>query len=307
LKHPNGRDYSTYDESSASFSFDQHFENQGGSLSNTLDQLYFNSTNVAYLFANDDTPDNHLASGGAHLKTVMAFNAQQGFWLIHSVPRFPVGVVEYLKNGYEYPQRETRYGQSFLCLTLSSTMFETVAKALYLDGPQIYDSNMPASFASAFPNFVQVINGAHSTIPNADVFSITTVGGRSYTLFAKTPFWGKELYEDLVAPTFKDGLFTETWLNGRGNLGSYCRPYSVMDIKHVRLPDGVDWKDSQDHAKWAITQNKTITCVGDINRQHGQFKRGGGTYCINDAKVYNAFKTLITEYNHTCHGNRPWH
>ena len=25
----------------------------------------------------------------------------------------------------------------------------------------------------------------------------------------------------------------------------------------------------------AITQNKTITCVGDINRQHGQFKRGG--------------------------------
>ena len=107
----------------------------------------------------------------------MAFDAQQGFWLIHSVPRFPVGVVEYLKNGYEYPQRETRYGQSFLCLTLckrclffsflffftmknnmknkkkclflllASTMFETVAKALYLDGPQIYDSNMPASFA----------------------------------------------------------------------------------------------------------------------------------------------------------------
>jgi exosome complex RNA-binding protein Rrp4 len=54
----------------------------------------------------------------------------------------------------------------------------------------------------------------------------------------------------------------------------------------------------------AITQNDTIVCVGDINRQHGQFKRGGGTYCTQDSQLYNAFRTIITEVNSTCHGNR---
>ena len=80
---------------------------------------------------------------------------------------------------------------------------------------------------------------------------------------------------------------------------------------------------SVDHAKWAVTEKKEWTCIGDINRtvcpshytkiihivhnnhniiyltdndipfQKSQFKRGGGTMCFHHAKVANQFRSII--------------
>ena len=79
-----------------------------------------------------------------------------------------------------------------------------------------------------------------------------------------------------------------------------CRPYEIFDIENVTLPDDEHWKETQDHSKWAIGINKYWVCVGDINRQHGQLSRGGGTYCRYDKSLWTAFQSLVQSYNSTC-------
>ena len=129
--------------------------------------------------------------------------------------RFPVTVGTYNKTGYAYPDNETRYGQSLMCLTLPVKAFETVAKALFIDFPQVYDSKISAAHAAQLPTLAGVFKGQHDDGTTADTFQVVTVGGTVVTVFAKTRNWGKELYGDFVAPTLGDGLLVESWLNGR--------------------------------------------------------------------------------------------
>jgi hypothetical protein len=64
------------------------------------------------LFA-DQTPDDKQHGSNGHTKGDMAFDANGGFWLVHSVPRFPVAT----GNSYGYPAYAKEYGQSFICMS----------------------------------------------------------------------------------------------------------------------------------------------------------------------------------------------
>ena len=37
------------------------------------------------------------------------------------------------------------------------------------------------------------------------------------------------------------------------------------------------------------------TCIGDVNRMKSQFKRGGGTVCLQNDDVWKAFRDSIDE------------
>lgn len=72
------------------------------------------------LMYNDELP-NGTTSGEihAHAKGVVSFvggGAQAGFWLIHSVPKFPPSPAD--PAGYSFPNTGTVYGQTFICVTL---------------------------------------------------------------------------------------------------------------------------------------------------------------------------------------------
>lgn len=44
---------------------------------------------------------------------MLGFNQNGGFYLRHSVPRFP----NVLRKGYQYPPNEREFGQSLLCVS----------------------------------------------------------------------------------------------------------------------------------------------------------------------------------------------
>lgn len=45
-----------------------------------------------------------------------------------------------------------------------------------------------------------------------------------------------------------------------------------------------------------MSKEKKIACVGDINRQEEQFKRGGGTVCFMDNEnVWNQYSKLVAQ------------
>ena len=66
------------------------------------------------LMYNDELPNGTTSQSAAHAKGVVAFDRSAGFWMLHSVPRYPPD------SGatYSYPVTGFKYGQTLLCLTL---------------------------------------------------------------------------------------------------------------------------------------------------------------------------------------------
>lgn len=75
-----------------------------------------------------------------HTKGVVVANDISGFWLIHSVPKFPPPAEQ---GAYSYPKTGTVYGQSFLCLSMTGDQLAKVGKQLSFNEPHFYSSNIP--------------------------------------------------------------------------------------------------------------------------------------------------------------------
>ena len=273
-----------------------------GALAATLQQIYAGTDGVGYALYNDETPDKHKEGSRAHSKGVMGFGQGGGFWLVHSSPCFP----DYIKNGYAgfgqgVNPSSTKYGQSFLCLSLSLDELDGVASNMMINWPHVHDSSVPDALSGALPNVTAWLANQHVTDPTATMREVRTQGGATFHAFAKNKQWNKQLYEDLVAPTLRMDLETETWQNGVGNMPSYCKAagyaYDVENIQNVQIhgEGGVGWKHTQDHSKWAVGINGAkVACIGDINRQVSQRTRGGGTVCsTSDSNFISSMQGVV--------------
>jgi deoxyribonuclease-2 len=267
----------------------------GNLVVNTVKQIYSLKAGSAVGVAvyNDDTDDGSQNSGKAHSKGVIGFDTTQGFWLIHSLPRYP----NRRSTGYG-PLPTITFGQSFLCITLTTASFEDVGAQLQIIGPQFYDSTLSPTLTTKLPSFAAALAGTAASASTGSI-SFHSLGGLVFHHLAKSKNWGMELYENLVAPEYGD-LIVETWMNGDDDnkIPSSCKgkdgnKYEVLDVTNMTIDD-VTWTETQDHSKWAIGQTSKSFCVGDINRQKSQASRGGGTMCHADVQVWQSFRDAAT-------------
>ncbi|CAG2172200.1 unnamed protein product [Oppiella nova] len=101
----------------------------------TLNQL--NKTkldpNVTYIYYNDQPPTNDSESTGAHAKGVIATDTAHGFWLMHTVPKFPP-----VQPGhpYVYPSNGAKYGQTALCISVNITQLDAIFTQMLVMQPK---------------------------------------------------------------------------------------------------------------------------------------------------------------------------
>jgi len=298
LIHPGDGKYSYLEPGSSEFapSAGSMSTATAGALGLTLKQLYDNHPALAYAFYNDEKPTGETTSYYAHAKGVVAFDGSSGFWLIHSVPKWPPAAA----SGFGPPLSST-YGQSAFCVTLTAESIEVMAGQQMVARPWIYNASMPSSISS--PKLGSWIGGEYDKDSATKTAAIQTKGGNSFTHFAKSKTASNDLYEDVVSPGLKQDLVCETWQNGSGDLGPFCKPqhtWEVVDVKSVEV-NGETWTINQDHSKWCVSKSSNYVCVGDMNRQSGQEKRGGGTLCSSDSATYKAFTSAIQGKN-SCSG-----
>jgi deoxyribonuclease-2 len=258
----------------------------------TLQQLYDYETqpDVFHMMYNDEWPDGQTTSDYGHCKGVLTFDYVSGFWLIHSVPKFPTDI------SYSYPSSGTKYGQTALCVTLSYAALNDIGNQLMYYEPWIYSSAIPLNMSEQNPLIQNVLDKKYITsAPYNNEFSFRSLGGVKFMNFAKHKKWGKDIYFDFVAPTLDQALYTETWQDGSGDLPSNCSDsFPVYNIKYVNLTSTINFSDGDDHSKWAVSPyGGQYVCIGDVNRQSGQFKRGGGTMCFDDPLVWNTFNNSV--------------
>lgn len=301
LKYSNGFTYSYGDSSHEGFvpSTAGSLDAQKGAAWNTLSQIYGKSSSkVAYAMWNDQKPDGAATGGRAHSKGILAFDGKQGFWIIHSMPKWP----NFIAGGYKGLPDDT-FGQHFHCVTFPLSEIDKIAAQLQVTWPWIYDMNLPNGFNSTMKNFVGFLDGDHTRDSTANAQPLKSSGGTPFTMFAKNKQSSINLYEELVAYELQSDMYVRTWQNGVGNLGSFCRPkyeWEVEDISEITL-NGDTYNIHQDHSKWAIsaTTGYDVVCFGGINRQASQTKRGGGTLCHSSKAAHASLLQVATDTN-TC-------
>ncbi|KAH7712939.1 Deoxyribonuclease II family protein [Aphelenchoides avenae] len=250
--------------------------------------------NVFYAFYNDEHPDGKVDFVRAHMKGIVTFDENQGFWLVHSVPH----LVDSSAKTYSYPETGTKFGQSFLCVTYPTKALKDIAKQLAVGQPSVYDGNVPESFAEEYPELVQVVAGKRDrTAGKNRTVELTSLGGTSFVSYQKSKTYGKDLYSGLVSDDLDVTLYVESWLNGAAvdDPPTCDVKDEVTNIRSLNLGE-YQYPSALDHSKWAVSKTKGTVCIGDINRQASQNKRGGGTVCFANDKIWKFMHDAVSTY-----------
>lgn len=100
----------------------------------------------------------------------------------------------------DYPDEERIYGQSFLCISLSAAQTNSVGSLLLLNKPDVYASNMPDELQGFYTQFDAVLAKQWITSAASNVTTLTTLGGASFTAFAKNAEWDSVRLAPMAAP-----------------------------------------------------------------------------------------------------------
>ncbi|KAM5256291.1 deoxyribonuclease-2-beta [Ctenodactylus gundi] len=268
----------------------------------TLQQLYeahaSKSNNTAYLIYNDGVPSSvGYNRKYGHTKGLLLWNRIQGFWLIHSIPRFPPPPEE----DYDYPSTGKRNGQSGICVTLKYNQYEAIDSQLLACNPNIYSCSIPATFHQELVYMPQLCTRSNSSkILGRHLTTLQSAQGQNFLHFAKSDTFLDDIFAAWMAQQLKTHLLAETWQRKRQELPSNCSlPYHVYNIKAIKISRQSYFSSYQDHAKWCISQKGTKnrwTCIGDLNRSPHQATRSGGFICTQNRNIYQAFQKLVLYY-----------
>lgn len=237
LKLPDGFRYSYYDSNSTSRKLEPYkdrFLNTTftGSLASTLHQVYENKRGLGYAFYNDEFPtsDSQVSTTyDAHAKGVLAMDNSSGFWLIHSVPKFPD-----LSAATFRWTASTTFAQSFLCISLEASGLNNAAIQLQHMQPMVFASNLPENVRKAVPQLENVLNGNHLEGQREQNFSAIPTR-KQFTHFGKDNDWGKDLYADFVEPALGAPFMWETWRRSPDILPTYCSKNSTYQFDSVNV------------------------------------------------------------------------
>jgi len=231
------------------------------SVGRTLQQVYNAASDATqgYVFYSDQPPGTtNYSSFYGHSKGQLAWSSKtkSGFWLIHSVPRLAASPQN--TQQYAYPSNAELYGQSMLCMSLTLPSIDQAFLQFQYSNPQVYGTQWVASLAAQMPNAVAFNGGQVVMNAASNVAKLTTVGGVTFTHYAKTNAWKQSIFGNLIGPAYGVDLVAET---GQ-------RPYEapelppatavrVYSVRSIIAPsyanwDGVKYMESSDHAKVSL-------------------------------------------------------
>ena len=245
--------------------------------------------------------DLRLASGtSGHTKGVIGANSSGGFYMMHTLPKFPVLTLpEYAYSG------STIYAQHYLCISLGVDDIELAAAGAQYVDPQVYASVVPSgALASQFPTLTALVAGARAT--GTAKVTLRSTSGSIFSYFVKSGSSGLDLWEDVVqgGPNgLGVNMLVESWRRPPV-MDSYCSPpyaYASVNVDTMRYITATGeeqtYRYTQDHAKLGMAVNATALtqwlCTADNNRMSSQWIRGGGAICFRHAPLYAAILDMV--------------
>lgn len=287
-----------------------------GALHQTLSQLYpldsKRADGIGWVMYNDEhpadmTPRKADNTEMGHCKGVLAYDTKtdSAFWLLHSTPKFSMlkeALFPDSLSGLTKEEDEVKYGQTFLCVTLKGwkTASQIADQMYHQHEPQIYSVHTPPSLPAADP-LAQLAKGVSvsETDPPGKLW-FQSKGGQKFLLVCKNRHWNDDFWPDLVGPTLGVDLDVETWRrdpkdtdqtdSDKKDKVDIVRGIDLRGLDAKNLP--YVWPNSNDHAKWALSVEQDWVCVGDINLDKSQRKRGGGAICFQNKLLWQSLSKV---------------
>ncbi|XP_069055154.1 deoxyribonuclease-2-alpha isoform X3 [Lepisosteus oculatus] len=188
---------------------------------------------------------------------------------------------------------------------VSSECGHTKGEQLQYNQPLVFDCSVPDALASQAPSLHQLCRRPYGAPPaprpaNRSV-SLPSLGGTTFLSFAKSRAFDDDLYVAWVAPSLGADLLVQFWQRSAGVRPSNCSlGYRVLNVEGLDPGGAGPFRSTLDHSKWAASagagpgDEEGWVCVGDINRDEAEERRGGGTVCQRDGRVWRAYHAAVT-------------
>ncbi|KAL1235894.1 Deoxyribonuclease-2-alpha [Trichinella spiralis] len=89
-----------------------------------------------------------------------AVGANDGAWIVHTVPGFPKA-----RTGYSWPAAEIAKGHLLICMTIAETQINAIAASLFRAQPFVYYNDIPETETAGMPDFKKLAEGHIPTTP----------------------------------------------------------------------------------------------------------------------------------------------
>ncbi|GAB6025680.1 deoxyribonuclease II [Chamberlinius hualienensis] len=171
-------------------------DNASSMMGKTLAPVYAQprDPNLMYILYNDENPDGNTTFDLGHTKGDLLADQDSGFWLIHSVPKYP----SWDDLPYGYPSSGHMYGQNFLCISIDLSQVDKIGMQFQYSLPWIFNYNIPTWAKTTFPNLYDVVVGGKqaTAAPWTHEVDLQSSGGAVFKAFAKhTKFYqGNSLF-----------------------------------------------------------------------------------------------------------------
>lgn len=247
--------------------------------------LALNNKDNNYIVWNDDsivTPEKPY-SKMAHSKGIIAYGADSGVHLVHSLPKFPeMNINETFID--VLPANQGSYSQTFFCSSFDKKNLFVIIDTLkdIKAGVQSnyygnkFDKDLDEVVAHFDSNLNKRSKGTEITIE-----SVTTLGGVQMDFFAKPKSVLELPWDNHIPNHYKENFYVGTWTRPE-LLAPSCKKYKTLNILSYSVKQMV-YKNTQDHSKWG--HSAKVFCVGDLNRTSSQFNRSGTVLCMKSELV----------------------
>ena len=257
-----------------------------------------NSDNFNYFLWNDDKtvkdgPTESASNTKAHAKGTLIYDANSGTFLLHSLPRFPTRTSEN-QILTELPSNAGRYGQSFLCITITKSTAEALVKMLDCININVNKAVDTDRVNKDYPNewVMNLINNKmDNSCPLQHTRIIESKAGVEFTFYGKNYKNRIIPYDTTLRENYFDDFYVRTWSKPQLAPAQYDT-YSLNNVLEVKF-DSYSYEITKEHSKWAVAANKNIVCFGDLNHVDSQKNRGGHIVCFENEKLHEIMKNSI--------------
>ena len=256
-----------------------------------------NNDNINYFFWNDDmgtkeSGSKSASSDRAHAKGSLVYDANNGAFLLHSLPRFPTrtDANELLT---ELPSNAGYYGQHFFCISISKGSAEKIVELLnYINVSNNYSVKKDNVNTNANEWVTKLIKNVYdSSYPKELQTTIKSNNGVDFNFISKSYLNKIIPYDTTLRSIYLDDFYVRTWVLP-ALAPTICEEYSIYNVENIQLGK-YGYDKGKEHSKWAISVFKFINCFADLNHCPSQQNRGGHIVCFENEALHTIMKDAV--------------
>jgi len=231
------------------------------------------------------------SSGKAHSKGGLVYDKEGGYFLSHSLPRFPLMIDDKFQK--TLPDNAGKFAQSWLCISINKENALSIASQLLIINPNIFigvDEDKVDKDNETIKKLIT--NRGDPKLADQDHITVKSKLGKTFDIFSKSKRSEVLPWDEPIPSHFNDDFYVETWTKP-DRLPNECKNknkiFNVFTLKFSSFEFGHD----NEHSKWAVSKKKNISCFGDLNRTGTQKQRGGFSICFENEGLSRDMRASI--------------